>query len=145
MSTHAPPPNKDLTPDSGSETDVAPLGRGEKPFHEKTAAEDFDPVDWEQVNRDPAYRSLIRRKTRFIAVLCVIFTLYYFALPILVGFFPTVMERLVWGRVNLAYFFALSQFLMAWVLASVYVAAAGRFDHDVARVLASLTASGHRA
>lgn len=142
MSTHTPPPNKDLTPDSGSETDVAPLGRGAKPFHERTAVEDIDPVDWELVNRDPAYQSLIQRKTRFITTLCIIFTLYYFALPILVGFFPAVMERPVWGRVNLAYFFALSQFLMAWVLAGVYVAAAGRFDRDAARVLASLPVTG---
>jgi len=36
----------DLTPEVGSATDVAPLGRAEtKPAHELTAAEDRNPVD----------------------------------------------------------------------------------------------------
>jgi uncharacterized membrane protein (DUF485 family) len=34
----------------------------------------------------------------------------------------------VWGPVNLAYLFALSQFFMAWIIAALYVRAAARFD-----------------
>jgi uncharacterized membrane protein (DUF485 family) len=38
------------------------------------------------------------------------------------------MEKRVMGPVNLAYLFALSQFFMAWIIAALYVKAAGRFD-----------------
>jgi uncharacterized membrane protein (DUF485 family) len=38
------------------------------------------------------------------------------------------MERRVWGNVNLAYLFALSQFLMAWLVMAVYVRRARAFD-----------------
>jgi uncharacterized membrane protein (DUF485 family) len=37
--------------------------------------------------------------------------------------------------VNVAYLFALSQFLMAWLLAWAYVRAAGRFDSMARAVL----------
>ena len=60
--------------------------------------------------------------------------IYYFALPVLVGFARPLMEKRVLGPVNLAYLFALSQFFMAWIIAALYVRAANRFDrmaHDV--------------
>ena len=38
------------------------------------------------------------------------------------------MEKRVWGAVNLAYLFALSQFFMAWIIAALYVRAAAKFD-----------------
>lgn len=62
------------------------------------------------------------------------FLVYYFALPVLVGYFPEWMRVTVWGPVNIAYLFALSQFVMAWVLAWLYVRAAQRFDSLAAEV-----------
>ena len=53
---------------------------------------------------------------------------YYFALPVLVGYAPGLMSKRVLGVVNVAYLFALSQFFMAWIIAALYVRAAGRFD-----------------
>ena len=55
------------------------------------------------------------------------------------GYFPGVMERDVFGEVNVAYLFALSQFVMAWVVMWLYVRRARAFDameHDfVARTV----------
>lgn len=56
------------------------------------------------------------------------FIIYYFALPILVGYARDFMEKRVWGAVNLAYLFALSQFFMAWIIAAIYIRAAAKFD-----------------
>ena len=53
---------------------------------------------------------------------------YYMSLPILVGFFPSVMKTEVLGKVNIAYLFALSQFLMTWIVCAMYVRAAKRWD-----------------
>jgi uncharacterized membrane protein (DUF485 family) len=38
------------------------------------------------------------------------------------------MATKVFGVVNIAYLFALSQFFMAWIVALLYVRAANRFD-----------------
>jgi uncharacterized membrane protein (DUF485 family) len=58
----------------------------------------------------------------------VFFVVYYFALPVLVGYAPQFMSTKVIGEVNLAYLFALSQFFVAWIIAALYVRAANDFD-----------------
>ena len=58
---------RDPTPIVGSQTDVAPLGRGPvKPAHEQTADEDRDNADWAGIYASPDFRALLRAKRRFI-------------------------------------------------------------------------------
>src|SRR5256886_3355014 len=119
----------DLTPEVGAATDVAPLGRaGAKPPHELTAAEDSNPVDWSGVTQMAEFRAMVRAKLRFIIPAVIFFVVYYFALPVLVGYAPGLMSKRVIGVVNVAYLFALSQFFMAWIIAALYLRAAARFD-----------------
>jgi uncharacterized membrane protein (DUF485 family) len=84
--------------------------------------------DWERIAATPEFRTLLAKKRRFILPATIFFIVYYFALPVLVGYFPDLMARKVVGALNIAYLFALSQFVMAWVLAWLYVRAAERFD-----------------
>ena|SRR5688500_10477800 len=83
---------------------------------------------WDEIARSPQFLGLLRKKRRFIVPATVFFLVYYFSLPVLVGYFPDLMRQRVMGPVNIAYIFALSQFVMAWLLAWVYVRAASRFD-----------------
>ncbi len=126
-----------MTPISGGPTDVAPLGRDlPKPEHEKTAGEDGDRYDWAAVANDPAFAELKAAKRRFIIPGTVFFFVYYMTLPVLVGFCPEMMKTPVLGKVNVAYLFALSQFLMTWILCALYVRAARRWDVMNAALLA---------
>ncbi len=134
------PNTPDYTPESASPTDIAPLGRGpEKPAHEMTAEEDRDAADWNAIAADSDFKKLLASKARFIIPATVFFIIYYFTLPVLVGWFPDLMATEVWGRVNLAYAFALSQFFMAWILAFLYVGAAAGWDKQAAAVLAKFS------
>ncbi|HEX8684852.1 MAG TPA: DUF485 domain-containing protein [Pyrinomonadaceae bacterium] len=118
----------DPTPEVGSETDVAPLGRaGRKPAHELTADEDADAADWDGVAARPEFKELLASKRRFIVPATIFFVVYYFALPVLVGYAPRLMETRVLG-LNVAYLFALSQFFMAWIVMAMYVRRARDFD-----------------
>ena len=45
------------------------------------------------------------------------------------------MQRKVWGEMNWAYLFALSQFFMAWVLAGIYVVVAAGWDRKAKALL----------
>ena len=132
MTPNEPP---DLTVVAGAETDVAPLGRAVKPAHEWTADEEEGLADWDRVAAMAEFRQLVAEKRRFIVPAVIFFIVYYFALPVLVGFAPGLMGRRVLGVVNIAYLFALSQFFMAWILAALYVRAAGRFDEMARRIL----------
>jgi uncharacterized membrane protein (DUF485 family) len=129
----------DLTPLVGAATDIAPVGRAQPPpAHELTAAEDAQITDWDKIAALEEFRALLKAKLKFIASATVFFVVYYFALPVLVGYAPALMETKIFGVVNLAYLFALSQFIMAWVIAALYVRAAGRFDKMAEAILAKL-------
>lgn len=93
------------------------------------------PVDWDALEAKPEFRSLVSRKTRFIVGATIFFMAYYLALPVLVGWFPELMKKQVLGKVNIAYIFALSQFLMAWIIAFVYVRKAAAWDKEAAAVI----------
>jgi uncharacterized membrane protein (DUF485 family) len=52
------------------------------------------------------------------------------------------MSLKVWGPVNLAYLFALSQFFVAWTIAYLYVRAAREFDEYGERIMRRLEEEG---
>lgn len=90
---------------------------------------------WERLAATPEFEKLLSEKRRFVIPATIFFIVYYFALPVSVGYFPELMSRKVIGPVNLAYLFALSQFVMAWVLAWLYMRAADRFDRHAHELL----------
>ena len=94
------------------------------------------PNRWDRIAAGADFQALLRAKSRFIVAATVFFLAYYFALPILSGYFPGLMSRKVVGQFSLAYVFALSQFPMAWIVAALYLRASSRFDRDAAAVLA---------
>lgn len=87
-----------------------------------------------------AFRRLLKAKRAFIVPATVFFLVYYFALPVLTGYWPEMMGRKVLGHFSLAYLFALSQFPMAWLIAGLYLRAAARFDNEAAAILAETAA-----
>jgi uncharacterized membrane protein (DUF485 family) len=126
----------DFTPESEAPTDIAPSGRtGRKASHELTAQDDDDVVNWNAIAAEPEFKDLLSAKARFIIFATIFFIIYYFTLPVLVGWFPQVMDRKVIGKVNWAYLFALSQFFMAWILAFLYVGAAAGWDRQAAALI----------
>jgi uncharacterized membrane protein (DUF485 family) len=93
-------------------------------------------ADWTAIEAGPDFRRLVKTKRGFIVPATLFFILYYFALPLLVGYFPGMMETDVFGQINVAYLFALSQFAMAWALMWMYVRRARTFDrleHEIVR------------
>ena len=90
---------------------------------------------WKEISSSTDFKELVRVKFRLIFPATLFFIVYYFALPVLVGYAPQLMERKIIGNVNLAYLFALSQFFVAWIIAVLYLRAAGRFDAMAKKIL----------
>jgi uncharacterized membrane protein (DUF485 family) len=82
---------------------------------------------WDKIAESQEFKDLMATKRIFIVPAFIFFVLYYFALPVLVGYAPQFMSTKVLGA-NLAYLFALSQFFVAWLIAGLYVKAANTFD-----------------
>ena len=97
---------------------------------------------WTQIYSSAPFRRMIKQKKRAVCAMTVFFIVYYFALPLLVGYRPELMSRPVWGEANWAYLFAFSQFLMAWAIAFIYMRFASRFDKMADDILADAAKSG---
>lgn len=83
---------------------------------------------WDKIASSKEFQDLMATKKVFIVPAFIFFVVYYFALPVLVGYAPQFMATKVFGKLNLAYLFALSQFFVAWLIAGLYVKAANDFD-----------------
>jgi uncharacterized membrane protein (DUF485 family) len=95
-------------------------------------------TDWDIVANNDEFKALMAAKVRFVVPMTIFFIVYYFALPVLVGYAPEFMSTTVLGPVNIAYLFALSQFFMAWGIAWLYLRKAARFDQMGRSVLEHL-------
>ena len=94
-----------------------------------------DVAYWEGLEHTDEFRRLIAARMRFVIPATVFFLVYYFLLPLANGLAPCFMRTDVIGHVNIAYLFALSQFVMAWLLAWFYIRQATNvFDRLAAMV-----------
>jgi uncharacterized membrane protein (DUF485 family) len=100
--------------------------------------------DWAAIEQRSDFKALLAAKRRFIVPATVFFLVYYMALPVLVGYFPELMKKPVWGPVNAAYAFALSQFAMTFLMAAVYVRKSREWDRMEHELLSTLDAPDAR-
>jgi uncharacterized membrane protein (DUF485 family) len=96
-------------------------------------------AEWDAIETSPDFQRLYRDKLGFIIPAGIFFVVYYFALPVLVGYAPEFMSTKIVGDINLAYVFALSQFVMAWTVMYLYVRRARRWDREAEQVKAAVT------
>jgi len=94
----------------------------------------ISPEQWDALAEEPEFRALVKYRRQFVIPATIFFVIYYFALPVSVGFWPQAMSRPVFGPLTLAYCFALSQFAMAWILLAAYLWRARSFDLAAARI-----------
>jgi uncharacterized membrane protein (DUF485 family) len=94
-----------------------------------------DVAYWEGLEHTDEFKRLVAARMRFVLPATVFFLVYYFLLPLANGLAPDFMRTDVIGHVNIAYLFALSQFVMAWLLAWFYLRQATNvFDRLAAMV-----------
>jgi uncharacterized membrane protein (DUF485 family) len=98
-------------------------------------------INWKAIDTDARFQELHNRKTRFLWGLMIFSIIYYFLLPIGAAYFTDLFKIKVWGPVNVGILFALSEFIVAWLIAFYYTRRANtEFDgmadqlmNDVAR------------
>jgi uncharacterized membrane protein (DUF485 family) len=86
-------------------------------------------IDWDAAAQSPEFKELIHKRRSFVVPATAFFLVWYFGFIILAGYAPDFMgERLIKGF-TVGYAFALTQFVMVWVLAGWYLRRANR-DFD---------------
>jgi uncharacterized membrane protein (DUF485 family) len=94
-------------------------------------------IDWNAVIADPRFQVLHRKKQGFLAGLMIFSVVFYFMLPIGAAYFQDLFRIKVWGVVNVGLLFALTQFVVAWLVAFYYSRRAGSEFDRLAREIAA--------
>jgi uncharacterized membrane protein (DUF485 family) len=99
-------------------------------------------TDWTGIAESEDFKELTKKRRSFVIPATAFFAVWYFGFIILAGYAPDFMgERVVEG-VTIGYLFALSQFIMTWVLAGLYLRRSNReLDPIRKRILDSASAS----
>jgi len=87
-----------------------------------------DQNQWDRIAGSEPFNDLLQLKKTFIVPAFIFFLVYYFALAVLVGYAPKLASTRVIGTITVAYLFALSQFVVGWIIAALYLLASTRFD-----------------
>ena len=77
-------------------------------------------IQWEAIEADPRFQALHRDKNRFLWHMMLFALIYFFCLPIATAYYQDILKVKVWGVINVGLLFALSQFIVAWVIAAIY-------------------------
>jgi len=93
-------------------------------------------IDWRALAASEKFKRLIALKKVFVVPAFVFFLVHFVSLAVLVGYAPKLAAVRVIGTVNVAYLFALSQFVVGWLIAALYLLAAAKFDALVEHILA---------
>ncbi|WP_241156817.1 DUF485 domain-containing protein [Bacillus sp. FJAT-42376] len=90
-------------------------------------------IDYTAIAESPAFRNLIAQKKKFILPLSLFFLAFYFTLPILTAY-TKVLNNPAFGSISWAWVFAFAQFVMTWVLCSLYSKKAASYDEIVEEI-----------
>ena len=86
-------------------------------------------VDWKGIERSPEFRELVKRRRSFVIPATIFFLAYYMTFIIVAGYAPDFMGESVYQGLTVGYCYALTQFLMVFVLGIWYLRKADReFD-----------------
>jgi uncharacterized membrane protein (DUF485 family) len=86
-------------------------------------------VDWEGIERSDEFQGLVKKRRSFVVPATIFFLAYYMAFIIICGYAPDFMGESVYEGLTVGYCYALTQFLMVFVLGVWYLRKADKeFD-----------------
>jgi len=104
-----------------------------------------DEINWEAAERSPEFQELQRKKRNFVIPATIFFLSWYFGFIILSGYAQDFMGETVYEGLTIGYLFALSQFVMVWVLTAMYLRRADRDFDPLAAKAAQVAIDAGRA
>src|SRR5215208_2506287 len=96
-------------------------------------------IDWERAARSSEFHELERSRRSFVVPATIFFVCWYFGFIILAGYAPDFMGESIYEGFTVGYLIALSQFVMVWVLAGLYLRRANHVFDPLAKRVAEHT------
>lgn len=98
-------------------------------------------IDYLRVAESKSFKKLMQDRKKFIVPLTIFFLVFYFLLPILTSY-TTFLNTPAIGDISWVWLFALAQFVMTWVLCTVYVKKAAAFDKQAEQIIKEMEEGG---
>ena len=93
-------------------------------------------VDWSGIERSEEFRELVKKRRSFVVPATIFFLTYYMTFIIVAGYAPDFMAESVYEGLTVGYCYALTQFVMVFVLGIAYLRKADRdYDPLAARIV----------
>lgn len=96
-----------------------------------TASGELTEKEYVTISESPEFKTLVKKKNKFILPMTIFFLLFYFTLPLLTSFTKVLHQKAI-GDITWVWIFALAQFIMVWTLVTIYVKKAAAFDKEAA-------------
>lgn len=101
---------------------------------EQALSEKKEAVDYVKVASSKEFKEFMGKKKKFLIPMTIFFLVFYFLLPILTSY-STILNTSAIGDISWAWLFAFAQFIMVWVLSSIYVKKASSFDKEADQII----------
>lgn len=99
--------------------------------------------EYVNISESPEFKTLVKKKNKFILPMTIFFLLFYFTLPLLTSF-TKVLHQKAFGDITWVWVFAFAQFIMVWTLVTIYVKKAENFDKDAEVIIAKAKDGGYK-
>jgi uncharacterized membrane protein (DUF485 family) len=97
-------------------------------------SDETNQVDYEKIVESEQFKGFMKEKRRFTVPMTIFFLVFYFLLPIFTSY-TTFLNTPAFGDISWAWIFAVAQFVMTWVLCTIYVKKANSFDEKVEAIM----------
>ncbi|MEK3886830.1 DUF485 domain-containing protein [Bacillus sp. FSL K6-3431] len=91
-------------------------------------------VNFEQVSESTQFKTLMKKKKKFLIPWTLFFLVFYFTLPILTSY-TNVLNTPAIGDISWVWIYAMAQFVMTWILCTIYVRKFYSFDKDAEEII----------
>ena len=94
--------------------------------------------EWNAMLHSPAFRTLTRHRRKTVLVLGVAAAVYYFSIPALIAFAPSIFAIRLLPGINLGAVFAVSQYPFGIALAFVFLKRSATLDAQAGQLAAAM-------
>ena len=99
-------------------------------------------TDWKRIEQSAEFQELVKRRRSFVVPATIFFLVYYMTFIIVAGYAPDFMGESVYEGLTVGYCYALTQFLMVFVLGLWYLRKSDREYDPLAKTVVDMADRG---
>ncbi len=89
---------------------------------------------WSTMYRNPQFHAIARQRRRVVLTLFIVGTLFYFSIPAITTFYPSVFHVRLFGVVNIGLVYGLLQYPIGGLIAYIYAINMRKLDLESGRM-----------